>query len=218
MVYHSCHHVSFAADGSLSSSPSCACWVGSPPPRSPWRLFAATGIPKKSGRARPRPDFPFSRIEDVFVKKALSTYFVPSSTRQFSLPIEGGGTSGSRDQFSTRTDGSCVNHESSDDGSGTRIRKREEDGGGYNRNKGRRTLVDLVELLHESEDPLWDLLRFEVRHVRSRGGENNPRSTLYSRIGILTQFLVRVEVTPLSTSGVARHLIQGPIHFFNYKK
>lgn len=105
----------------------------------------------------------------------------------------------SKDQFSTRTDGSCMEHESSDDGSSTRIRKREEDGGGYNRNKGRWTLVDLVELLHESEDPLWDLLRFEVRHVGSLGGENNPRSKHSSRIGIVTQLLVRLKDTLLST-------------------
>lgn len=27
------------------------------------------------------------------------------------------------------------------------------------------SMVDLIKLLHESEHPVWDLLRFEVRHL-----------------------------------------------------
>lgn len=36
--------------------------------------------------------------------------------------------------------------------------------GGGNGDPGVRSLVDLIELLHASENPLWDLIRFEVRH------------------------------------------------------
>lgn len=37
-------------------------------------------------------------------------------------------------------------------------------GGSGNDDPGVRSLVDLIELLHASENPLWDLIRFEVRH------------------------------------------------------
>lgn len=40
------------------------------------------------------------------------------------------------------------------------------DGVGGNDDPGVRSLVDLVELLHASENPLWDLIRFEVRDER----------------------------------------------------
>ena len=42
-------------------------------------------------------------------------------------------------------------------------------GGGGNDDPGVRSLVDLIELIHASENPLWDLIRFEVRHRNITG-------------------------------------------------
>lgn len=36
-------------------------------------------------------------------------------------------------------------------------------GGSGSGDPGVRSLVDLIELLHASDNPLWDLIRFEVR-------------------------------------------------------
>lgn len=41
-------------------------------------------------------------------------------------------------------------------------------GGDGNDDPGVRSLVDLIELLHASENPLWDLIRFEVRQGNVR--------------------------------------------------